>query len=308
VLGVEVLVAGPWQEQRTAFVRSQTSRYLAEGCDGFELLVLRDDANFAGHRERGARGTQREDGRSEPKRRLFVMKLRILALFPTAPALLIACASTPGAQPKDMSVAGHEQAAASQDTLAGQHAAQYDPNAQTKEQQCGARSGCWTSISNPTKQHLADAEMHRKMAADHRAASQSLRDAEARACVGLSDGDRDMSPFDHREDIRDVQPAYLHNVSGKGGPADQLTGAVVTFRAVPGMTPEWLERVVECHIARNNALGNNLPEMPNCPLVPKGVSATVRSAGDGFAVRIEAQDATTASEVLRRAQALRNPG
>jgi hypothetical protein len=152
--------------------------------------------------------------------------------------------------------------------------------------------------------------MHHKMAADHRAAAQALRTAEASACAGLTDDDRDISPFYHREDITGVQPditgvgpATEHR-SGKQ-PADTVVGAVVSFRAVPGLTVEWLQRIVDCHIARNNALGNDMPEMPYCPLVPKGISAKVSSTGDGFAVTIESHDQAIAKEVLRRAQALK---
>jgi hypothetical protein len=71
------------------------------------------------------------------------------------------------------------------------------------------------------------------------------------------------------------------------------------------LTAEWLQRVVDCHIARNNALGNNMPEMAYCPLVPKGVTAKVASLGNGFAVTIESKDPASAQEVLRRAQALK---
>jgi hypothetical protein len=207
-----------------------------------------------------------------------------------------------------MSAAQHEQAAAAHEAQATGHAEQYNPNAQTQtsnysnESQC-SYGGCWTSVTNPTKQHMEDAEKHRKMAADHRAASQSLRDAEARACAGISNDDRDISPFYHREDITSVQPAYIRRVGKQAG--DEQVGVIVTFRAVRGVTAEWLQRVVDCHIARNNALGNDVPEMPYCPLVPKGITAKVSSTGDGFAVRIEATDSSTIKEVLRRAQALK---
>jgi hypothetical protein len=204
-----------------------------------------------------------------------------------------------------MSVAQHEQAAGVQEAQADTHAGQYSPTATTSGTECNPYGGCWTELSNPTKQHLEDAGKHRKMAADHRAAAQTLRDAEARPCVGISEYDRDTSPFDHREDITSVQPAYVH-VSGKQA-ADRLAGASVVFRAVPGMTTEWLQRVVDCHLARNSALGNDVPEMSYCPLVPKGVTAKVSSAGDGFTVTIESQDSSIAQEVLRRAQALKNP-
>jgi hypothetical protein len=235
------------------------------------------------------------------------MKFPILSSFAFGSLALSACASTPGAQPSDMSAAQHEQAAANHQAEATPHTAQFDPNAATTTSRCDGKHPCWTSVSNPTQQHYADARKHQKMAEDHRAAAQSLRSAETQSCVGISDADRDMSPFNHREDITNVQPATAPSVRGKGDP-DHLTGAVITFRAVPMLTAEWLQRIVECHLARNNALGNDMPEMAFCPLELKGVTARVSSAGDGFAVTIESQDATTAKEVLRRAQALTNPG
>jgi hypothetical protein len=237
-------------------------------------------------------------------------------------ALLQACASTPGARPQDMSVAQHEQAAGAHEAQAGEHAGQFNPNAQASTSGCGGsgmpETACWTDVTNPTKVHSDDAEQHRKMAADHRAAAQALRDAEVRSCAGLSDYDRDNSPFAHSEDIQSASPIHLvrdtsvetigptyAHVGGKN-PGDRLTGAVVVFRAVRGLTAEYLQRVVNCHIARNNALGNNVPEMSFCPLAVKGVSANVTSAGDGFAVNITSQDPAAAQEVLRRANALQS--
>lgn len=84
----------------------------------------------------------------------------------------------------------------------------------------------------------------------------------------------------------------------------RTAGAVVTFRAVPGLTAEWLQRLVDCHLARNAARGHVVPEMPNCPLVPKGAAATVRSTGDGFAVSISSSDDATAREIRARAERL----
>jgi len=230
-------------------------------------------------------------------------------------ALLVGCtSSTPGARPHDMSAAAHEQQAAAHEQEAEQHEAQYDASATGPQTRCqpqfkGQGSGapgqvCWTSVSNPTKEHLAVAEQHHKQAADHRAASEALRRAEAQACVGISDEDRDMSPFDHVEDIATVEPLK----EPTGGPKAQrqrTAGAIVTFRAVPGMTPEWLQRLVDCHLARNASLGHNVPEMPNCPLVPNGIQARVTSTGSGFAVAIRSDDDKTAQEILARAQRLR---
>jgi hypothetical protein len=46
------------------------------------------------------------------------------------------------------------------------------------------------------------------------------------------------------------------------------------------------------------------PEMKDCPLGPRGVSARVTGTESGFAVSIRGEDVATAQEVLRRARAL----
>jgi hypothetical protein len=112
-----------------------------------------------------------------------------------------------------------------------------------------------------------------------------------------------MSPFEHVEDIATVEP--LTESSGTAEvPSKRTTGAVVTFRAVPGMTAQWLQRVVDCHLARNASLGHVVPEMPNCPLVPNGIQARVTSGKNGFVVAIQSDDPATAREILTRAERL----
>jgi hypothetical protein len=165
----------------------------------------------------------------------------------------------------------------------------------------GFEGACWSSNFNPTAEHLDEAKKHRKMAADHRAASAALQDAEANACAGLSPDDRDMSPFAHRADLAGVEPLFGGGPYGKGA---AIEGAVIGFRALPGMTGPLLQRLVNCHLARNAALGHNVPEMPYCALVPKGVRATVAATDTGFAVYVRGDDADTAREVLRRAKLL----
>lgn len=214
--------------------------------------------------------------------------------------------STPGARPHDMSAAQHAAMADEEVRTARLHAASFDAKASEESNRCspnGQSDACWNSTSNPTQQHLDDSKKHQSMAADHRAASQALRDVEARACVGLSDKDRDISPFDHRDDIASVAPLMAGTTSGKSQTA-RTAGATVTFRAVPGMTAQWLQRLVDCHLARNAALGHDVPEMAYCPLVPRGVTARVSGTESGFAVAIRADDSQTAQEVLKRGRAL----
>lgn len=223
-------------------------------------------------------------------------------------SLFAGSCATPGAGPHDMGVAEHEAAAQSAEEAAGEHQEQFDPGATASQTGCRGNTtsyggACWTSTRNPTDAHRRAAENYRKQAADHRAASAALRDAEARACVGLPPEDRDMSPFDHTEDIASVVPLVEKGVAGKTS-YEKKVGATVTFRAVEGMTAEWLQRLVDCHLARNAALGHVVPEMPNCPLVPKGAEAHVSSTGAGFAVAIRSDDRAAADEILARAQRL----
>lgn len=224
--------------------------------------------------------------------------------------LTAACASTPGARPHDMSIAQHEREGQSQAAAAEADAAKYNSNAPAGPARClsnaAASEPCWTSITNPTADYLRSAEKHRIQAADHRSASAALREAESRACVGISAGNRDMSPFEHAEDIESVDPLTEHIGDTEEAAAQRMAGAIITFRAVPGMTAEWVQREMDCHVARNASLGHDVPEMPNCPLVPNGVLASVRSTGNGFAVAIRSDSDSTAREILVRAQRLRS--
>jgi len=229
----------------------------------------------------------------------------LVALF--ASGVAVACASTPGAEPHDASAAHHDDMAKAADRAASAHAAKYDPNAHDDVERClyGGVSGapaCFTSTRNPTAEHRVDADKYRRMAADHRAASQALRDAEARACVGLADRDRDMSPFAHREDIANVEPLPASASGPRSAP--RVEGALITFRAIPGMTTAWLQRIVDCHVAWNAALGHDVPEMAFCPLVPNHVTATVTEVSGSFAVAVRSDDPATSQEILKRAQTL----
>lgn len=228
--------------------------------------------------------------------------MRALVTTLTSFALLVGCASTPGANPHDMSVAQHEAMARKAQQGAAEHqneyAAQVDSDYAGRCYGAGARPGagapnlpCWTSLHDQNIRHAERADDLLKAAADHRAASQALRDAEAASCSGVADRDRDISPFAHRADVAAVQT--LPN------------GAAITFAAVPGLTADSLRRIVDCHIARNAALGHQVPEMPWCPLVPNHVSASVAPAADGrLVVTITSSDPDSAREVVRRAQAL----
>jgi hypothetical protein len=219
--------------------------------------------------------------------------------------------SPPGTRPHEMSVAGHTAAAQREEQAASAAGQPLDPSLAQSFDQCAPGGAlpakglgpCWTPLRARTSDQVRLAEEHRRLAKMHRAAAQALRDAEATACGEVSEYDRDTSPFSSRQDIALVRPLTGRLAVGKGGPTiERVLGARVTFHDVPGLTVDRLQRIVDCHLARNAALGHAAPEMPDCPLVPEGVRATVeRTEAGHVAVDIVADDPKVAEEVWRRA-------
>ena len=253
--------------------------------------------------------------------------LGVLPLLPLLP-LLLSCASS-GTEPHAMTAGQHQAAAQSEERAAAAHQAQYEPSkvwAAPDLERCllAEYSNCevrWATTKNPTDTHRKQAEQHKKLAEKHRAASKALVEAEQRFCSGISAGDRDLSPFYHREDVTAVEGVkemtstieygYVgggsrvvriqqveKEVLGPGG----LQGARITFRAVPGMSGEWLQRVVDCHLARNAVVGG--ADMPFCPLAVPHAAATVMSTGNGFAVDVTSDNVDSVREIIKRATAL----
>ena len=217
-----------------------------------------------------------------------------LRLLCSCAAFLFGCAAV---TPEQNTVAEHEAIAASEEKQAAALSRQCA--------QAAPPSGevCWSATAHPTASDLRNAEKYRRLAAEHRAAAATLREAEEQACAGVPERDRDMSPFAHREDIVSAERLSVPILSSKNT-ATRLVGATIVFRAVPGLTAEWLQRVLNCHLARNAAMGWDMPEMSYCPVAVKGANASVSSTGNGFSVTVRSDDVEAASEIARRAAAL----
>jgi hypothetical protein len=229
------------------------------------------------------------------------MKMRVKMLAISAAVWIAACASMPTAPAE--SVAAHETTAARLEASADTEELRYDAIPLQPTDRCrAAEEVCWTSRVNPTRRHLAHAAEHRREAEAHRAAATALRTTETAACIGISAADRDESPFDHVDDIIRIEP--LRGGVQRYFDAPQTEGVVVVFRSVPGMTAAGLQHLMDCHVARNAAVGNAPTRMRHCLLVPRGVSATVTTVADGFAVTIRAPDGDTAHELFVRADHL----
>lgn len=225
--------------------------------------------------------------------RAFVLKVVALPL-------LSGCASA-GTKPGDMTAARHEAAAVAAEEEGARHDRQYDPNARTQAP-CSpyARELCSTpeSFWNPTEAHGQQGTQYRRFAAKHRAASEALRAAEARACAGISDIEREASPF-RRRDIERVE-AIEEKTLGR----DAVRGARVVLRDQAGASRDELQRLIDCHLAHWAVTGAQDPAVPSCPLALEGVTVEVKNREKSIAVEILAQDPRTAATVIANARAL----
>jgi hypothetical protein len=218
----------------------------------------------------------------------------------------------PGTQPHELGAAQHRDAAKREATRLEQHKELYDPAATTSVKRCDpglpnqypATPICWVETINPTAVHLQEVEDHCRRAVEHRKSARDLRAVEAAACASVANEDRDMSPFAHRSDILGVN--QLEEPADAPKKRRHLVGATVVFRAVPRLTADELQRIVNCHLARNAAIGHDIAtvQMAHCPLTERGARATVRPLAEGFAVDIRSDDSLAARAIWRRAQAL----
>ena len=72
---------------------------------------------------------------------------------------------------------------------------------------------------------------------------------------------------------------------------EQFRGAELFVPAQPGLTSEWLQRVIAFQIAAGE-----------CDLGVRDTSVSVLSAGSGFSVRLSGKNEQAAGEILRHAQ------
>jgi hypothetical protein len=134
------------------------------------------------------------------------------------------------------------------------------------------------------------------------ALAQSTASATADSCSACASTftDPSVSPFSDRASILGVAPYHVVEYNGKRS-TKYLAGAVIQFRAVPGLTAELLQQSMNQHQAFMASTGQGMSE---CPLALPGVSATADSQGNSFSVTLASKDSKVAQEVLRRAEAL----
>ena len=102
-------------------------------------------------------------------------------------------------------------------------------------------------------------------------------------------------PFDAQH-ITSVAPYKVVRTNLRQS-STRVEGAIVQVAAQPGMTREWLQRLVDDPSAAQSG----------CPMEVNGASGRVTSTGQGFAITVSSQHRDGAREILRRAEALTSP-
>jgi hypothetical protein len=135
---------------------------------------------------------------------------------------------------------------------------------------------------------------------EHLDAAKHLRAAEQAACAEVPETERDQGPFARRDRI-----VALEEVRDRRFPKwpPQLFGVALTLRATPGMTEEWLGRLIQCHVAHYAVVGVASSPEPS-PLLVSGAVIRVSSTGLGFRVSITSSDMDVAREALTAGRAV----
>jgi hypothetical protein len=138
------------------------------------------------------------------------------------------------------------------------------------------------------------------LANEHLAVAQQLREAERAACAEVPDAERDAGPFARRDRIVAIEPLKARPYAKS---MLQPSGIAVYIRASPGLTEQWLDRVLECHMARHAVIGSKIPDRDS-PLFVDDARVALSSYGDGFRIAITTRDIAAAREVIERGRTL----
>jgi hypothetical protein len=145
-------------------------------------------------------------------------------------------------------------------------------------------AGFGTDVATPTEQYVA---------------ANSLREAERSACVEVPEADRDGGPFMRRDRI-----AYVEEVNDRLYPKQmaQTFGIAVYVRATPGLTEQWLGRVIKCHQAHAAVAGAS--DDTTDPLIGADSRIKIDPTPEGFRVAITSPDLATARALVAKGHAL----
>jgi hypothetical protein len=165
---------------------------------------------------------------------------------------------------------------------------------------CASESAAFRQMSAVDHESAArTAQNDATLAREHLDAAARLRADEQAACEGVPDADRLGDPFAQPGRVSDVAVVRDRGPFPKG--PEQAVGVAVTLRAEPGLTEQWLGRVIACHRAYLAVVG---PTTRTSPLAVPDTHVAVSTTYGGFRVTVTSKDAVAARAVVGRGQML----
>jgi hypothetical protein len=135
--------------------------------------------------------------------------------------------------------------------------------------------------------------------ADH-ANRVSAAEHERRACAEVPEAERAQGPFARRDRIERVET--LRQI-GNPKLVAPLSGVAVTVRATPGVTEQWMDRVIECHLAyRANRGATSTPSTD--PLDIDDTRVAISPTATGFRIAITSDNPEVARAVIESGRSL----
>jgi hypothetical protein len=127
----------------------------------------------------------------------------------------------------------------------------------------------------------------------------------ARSACGPDVDDARLLPVISGSAVDSVEPLYSGSTDAQSGSETRLSGAIIRIRATQGVSPEWLDRALECHGAKR--LPRQIPDgtLANDPFWLPGRMVDIRTepARDSFKVAVRGESTEDAQEILIRANA-----
>jgi hypothetical protein len=165
---------------------------------------------------------------------------------------------------------------------------------------CASQSAAFRQMSAADHENAARAaQSDPAQAQEHLDAAKRLREQEQVACYGVPEADRVQGPFARPEQITGIDVVRDRGVFPKGPLVP--VGVVVNLRAEPGMTQQWLGRIVACHTAHIAVAG---PDPRPSPLSVANAQVSVSSSSVGFRVTVTSHDSDIARAVVNKGQEL----
>jgi hypothetical protein len=117
-------------------------------------------------------------------------------------------------------------------------------------------------------------------------------------CAGIPEGEAETLRFFAPNTLMGVRP-FMGEHRYIKFTEPELRGADIHLRSTPGMTKQWLSRMLRCHAAIRSS---QAPSDEDDPFVLGLSDVLVLETEIGFVIRVAGQNKQEGDEILRRAQ------